>query len=209
MEPKVWYMRLVGGRGWGELGICLPVISKPRAANNIQVIIKVYSTVFFCDLCQFTLTGFIEWRWPGFGRGGAAVMASVRRSQGLAPGWTQPIPDRSSWLRSKPNRGYSWAQSCLCESIFKKGKKMLEGVTRREDEEGVKRSEKQQKEHQGERWRRRRCSMAEQIFLKELLPMEDRQWSRGKEKEGVMEINHYGLTTAPLPPLLPHWRDGV
>lgn len=134
MEPEVWYMRLVGGRGWEELVICLPINSEPRATSNLQVIIKFYNTVFFCHLYQFILTGFIEWRCPGVGRGGAAGMAAMRRSQGLAPAWAQPILDGSSWLCNAANAGHSWACQwcwwCLCETIFKKGMKTLEGVAR-------------------------------------------------------------------------------
>lgn len=43
--------------------------------------------------------------------------------------------------------------------------------------------------------------MAEQLVLEELQTVEDQLWSRGKEKEGAMVINNYGLVTAPLHPL--------
>lgn len=51
-------------------------------------------------------------------------------------------------------------------------------------------SEKQQREHQGERRTRRRCSMVEQMFPEGLQPMEDPCQSRGKKKEGMAELNH-------------------
>ena len=110
-------------------------------------------------------------------------MSSIRRGQGLPHArhsQFQPAP-------MDPPQGtaetISQAGSASLKTYLRQGRKC-----QAKKGGGNKKSAKQQREHQGER-SRRRCSMVEQTFPEGLQPVEDSCRSRGKEKEGVAELN--------------------
>lgn len=113
-------------------------------------------------------------RCSGAGSWGCRGLCQGR--PGAAPCQTQPVPAGSD----RPTTGHVWARQprrwSLCENLFNKGQRRLEGKRRRNT-----RSEKQHREHQGERRRRkrrkRRYSVMEHIST--LQPMEDPHWTGG------------------------------
>lgn len=144
------------------------------------------SSVNFKILCCFNNTKMQECtgcRCQGFGSGGTAGMASVKKRSGAAFCLTQPVPSPS---KIDPSQGtvepISQAGGYSGRMYIRKGKKWQRGRGG-----GSKKSEKQQRECQGQR-SRWRCPMApQQVFT-----VSHGQPTLGRRKEGRAEHSWLG-----------------